>query len=474
MNPSPLTLWSNKKIRLLLILFVVILIGWFVFKSVSTSQTYTAPEARLMPFSSNNQTQVVGNDIYTFDGVAFSKTDPKTGKRTVLSRPVRYPEVESVWYLGDKGALATFKGSFDSTPAEEYIYKYGLLSASETTIKQNYLWYIDFPTGDITLINSDYADNKYVYYDTASQKAYILFTRNLEGYDESVASQNSSQIAEFDPSTKTIVKQTTASDIVDASGLFSCTAGVFCVVGTLNDGSSTLSVSNKDGSLSQLASDKYTNFLPTNDKNTFLIAKPSSGDQQSASLEDEVSLEGPFSLSLFDTTSKKTTKISTVVDNDSGVLAFREDDNISVLYGSASTSYISVHAKNRLGWFVSKQTKTKLNTMGVGLPSYAEDGSFGIIQSADNSYISLGNVASLSSYDKNYYQSVVSGCIGSDESFLYDEEGQRFMISLIYSSAVQQRVDSLASCIYKDTSKTTGVMFRIALMSPTTGQIISY
>ena len=464
------TIFANKKIRLAVGVLAVLLFGFIIFKLLYDTQTYTPPAVKLSSFPQASHAEIVGNDVYSFDGIVFSRTDMHTGVRTIVSKPVRYPDINTVWYAGEEGAFATFKGGFDSTPAEKYVYKYNLLGASETDVSENYLWYIDFSSGDISLVNADYSDKKFVFVNQTSQMAYLLFVRSGQEDGTSDVPNKVSQIDEYNMQTKTITKTVALSDVIDSTGIVPCSTGDFCMANTFNDQKSVFQ-SYSAGAVKTLLSGVGNVYSATNKSDVFLVSTPREA-KKTTLLEDDV-INGPYSESLYNTKTGQTSQLNMELDEVSTTTTYVDGDNVSILHPVNSTPYVSVYAKNRLGMFISKSKQSPLKATPYGQASYSQDGKFGMTSSTNSSYILFGTVNNPSFYSKSAYEAIISACMGPDDTYLYDASNSRYNISLIYGSDLQQRITTLASCLYKDPSKNSTVMTHITLISPSTGQIVS-
>lgn len=99
---------------------------------------------------SNSHAELTGNTIHAFDGMAFYSLDINTGKITPTWSGERLPTPTKVFWADSRGVLLNFGTSFSHTRIDTII-RAGGKRPNDTT--RNYTWYLDFATGELTLVN---------------------------------------------------------------------------------------------------------------------------------------------------------------------------------------------------------------------------------------------------------------------------------------------------------------------------------
>lgn len=141
---------NSKKLKLIAALFVlgvVILFLILLLTRESYSKQYLTPTNLK---SKENFSVLSGDEIYAYNGLAFYKTNIKTGDTIILRSGIRLPKPETVVWAGEKGALLTFSGSFTYTPVEKKLKSSGQ-EVTETT--KLHTWYLDFESGSLEQVS---------------------------------------------------------------------------------------------------------------------------------------------------------------------------------------------------------------------------------------------------------------------------------------------------------------------------------
>lgn len=144
------TIAKRKRLLLsvaaLFVLFAIIMIAIFLLRPHDKEYTLTKTDLK----SQQNFGHLSGNDLYSFNGLAFTKTDIQTNKTTVLSSGQRLPIPSAIYWAGSKGALLNFSSSFAFTPVES------ALNAMGEQLSYNgndYTWYLDFSSNKLSLVS---------------------------------------------------------------------------------------------------------------------------------------------------------------------------------------------------------------------------------------------------------------------------------------------------------------------------------
>lgn len=143
-------LWSKRWVRVTTVLAIVGLTVLLIFNLLNRKDyrnygPFTTPFSRDKSFS-----QMQGNAVYSFNGLAFYKLDLSNNQTTVLHTVGRLPAPKQVAWAGDQGALLNFSDSLYDTVVEEALARRGEEVSEATKL---YTWYLDFKTGELRFVS---------------------------------------------------------------------------------------------------------------------------------------------------------------------------------------------------------------------------------------------------------------------------------------------------------------------------------
>lgn len=247
---SKIGLWS---IVAILLLGIIVL----VFIAVNV-KNYSYSEVGAQGAASG-RSQIIGETLYLYNGVGFYSA-PVDNPRgiTLLARSGKLPEPDSVIWVGNKGVVLSFSGSFLKTPVAKQDPGY--------SSRINSTWYFDFKTNSIIKISEKKPYNSIGYYSSDRDQVYF-FTKNPElSFTDEVVS--------FSPETKAVKSITSFASQTEGVAITPCeTQSKTVCVGTRTYGdvntSQILSVSETLSTKEIISFDGL--LTQTNNSNTFLL-----------------------------------------------------------------------------------------------------------------------------------------------------------------------------------------------------------
>ncbi len=169
---------SRKKLFLIIgaaiVVIIILLLSFAGSQSVDNANIddpgYKVTSTDLIPAAYFSTIQ--GNDLYSYNGLAFYKVNlDNSNNVTILRSGLKLPTPASITWAGSNGALLTFKQSFSNTIVSNALRASGL---SLDKLTQAYVWYLDFGSGKLTLVNKIPVQSGKPYYDEAAKGIYYV------------------------------------------------------------------------------------------------------------------------------------------------------------------------------------------------------------------------------------------------------------------------------------------------------------
>ena len=464
---------NKRKMRIFIIIIMLAIILFIGFLVLSGVTSYKPPVIQSLKLANAKNVRIEGDYIYGFDGLSVSKTNLDSGKKTFLSKPLRLPKIDQIWYLGDSGALMTFNGSFDLTALDSYYYEHNLQNLDARALSQNFLWYLNYSTNTLSLVSEKYADWRSVYIDEKNpQQAYVIFMQassTTRDYESDDIPESSLEV--FDTTSLSFTKTYSAPDLVTISDMAACSSYIFCISGSQIDGSMAL-FGFKEGAYNLIHQTKFGSMAPTNNPRYYALYETSLSDKQLSNLSEDDSLFGPYKVDIINIETKSLKNTGLDIDELSGDFLYIDGETNLLLSSSNNLLSTSFKTKNIFGLNVRK-SGTEIKDSLISAPtSYSSDGRIAFIKTTGGGIL-IGRGHTLPLSDKSYYSKVLSKCITPDESYFVDDSKAIITVTTPYTPNLQTSINRIGTCIQNNDTSLGQVQFSIVITSPTTGQIIS-
>ncbi len=141
-------LLRRRWVRLTLVVVVLILIVWTVlYISLQPAKMTATP----LGITTDSTIQTAGDTINVYNGTSFYTIDTANNNavKVIFTPNYRLPEILSMSWADDKGALLNFTGSgLTHTPVFDYLFEHDI----DYYDGDYYTWYLDFSTGELSLV----------------------------------------------------------------------------------------------------------------------------------------------------------------------------------------------------------------------------------------------------------------------------------------------------------------------------------
>ena len=158
---------KNRRAVLIVWLVFLAILAFLAFKPKTNFKQLSLEPLQDLPSSY----KLEGQDLYSFNGLGFTKTNISTGEQEVLSSGYRLPRINNIVWAGDEGALLSFEGSFYYTKVQDELKTVGL-NIDEITKK--FTWYLNFKDGSLKKVEDVRARKNLGYYDPNNKKLVFL------------------------------------------------------------------------------------------------------------------------------------------------------------------------------------------------------------------------------------------------------------------------------------------------------------
>lgn len=485
-------IWEKKIVKVVFILMLILLII-LVLLSIRSKEKFLDLKIFSTPLNSeNNFSQITRDNIFSFNGISFFKTNVRSKATTNLFTGVKLPIPKSITWLGEKGVVLTFKSSFTYTIVESKLKEMGEPVDKQTKL---YSWYLDFSNGELTKISDYPIDNNTAVFDKSSDKLY---------YVPDMVTFNAGQfnLPEYNPENtikyplryvdiKTLKDNVLSSNLglSDITSIDICVAESGetkpCLIGRDNTSNSRVGVYtiNEKGDKSELFA-VDGEIISTNKPNTLLVIK-SNEDQQR---EEGTPISGRASLHNLDSNND----IALDFEAQSGLsgINFINENEFYVLdpalIDSNSNSDNDTFGTYRAGKISSKSIEStvvkdldsndNISAKGFQITNGQEINKINLIKSFDNTLFIFGPSKEHLSIDKvseDDATSVIKSCVGNN-NYYYLSSVKQFKIFIKDNSKMNKTISEYTKCISQDKSNAIlGYNYVVSIIDPINGRIVS-
>lgn len=231
---------ANKRIKFARITFALIaflsIVFVVLFIIVNREKSFGY---KILPLPQNNFRQVIDNNLYFYNGVAFYSQDLSSNTRKIINYSPSLPNIDRV-YWSEGGAILQFS---EMTPLDFTVINWGGQRQDAQSIANaqgfsrsdlgRVAWYLDFSTGDLYFVDVFQDTNWKTMESLPNPKTFLLYGRSsLTG------SSPTSVAVNFTPGKRTeLVLEVSNLSTTSLSKAFRCVDGrLICVVGQSRDG----------------------------------------------------------------------------------------------------------------------------------------------------------------------------------------------------------------------------------------------
>lgn len=412
--------------------------------------------------------------ILTYNGASFTKKDLSSGTTKILSSPGKLPSIRSVWWVGDRGAIVQFDHSFINTSVGAKIKEMGLKVNKFT---KDYIWYIDFSSNKISLLDTDNIIGE-TYYSKETNKAFFLNRRiGGEGVGGSTIALNK---IDFSTGKMSLIQD--KLPFVAVKSISSCPVGKdICVLGIAKEDTAlnkVVSINPNDGDIKDIYKSKNT-LVATNKNQLYVLIHQQKDSTRSeadiisgeASLVDIVTRkERPLDFTatsniflrifsddkfivLDDSFDNTTKKDGAVVSYRSGYL--KKDDGVK-------TSKL-LTAKDGKGSNFSKQILLLLGANNQTILAQLYNDHFAVIQKEGSDSLFTLNI--------NKAKNSVKSCASNTaRDWSYDDNRKLFTVNFIEDENFNNAIPLFTKCL---DSATSIYSFKINTVDKASGRLTS-
>jgi hypothetical protein len=470
-NPKQARVIKNVGVILLLLLLFSIL------ANIQTSRPFVLQKT---PLNASTFATLQGDDLRYFNGLVFLKTNTTTQKTTVISKGLRLPTIESLYFLGDNGALAVFSGNFYATPLESYIDNLHLNDIDSQTLS-GILWYINFGNGSVQPVATHAPDRDAFYYNPSSKVAYYIapeLAGEETGEENPIVSKAQRvlyTIANPSESPQAVAALPTAGEA--GRYIQPCTSHTLCVITSGVDTKHQLYTLDDNKFKKLLETNGF--ILPTGSTDMFVKAVITPGEARQI---DDLSMTNDSTQFIsYDISTSKERVLDAPQKGVVGVFALAQNKAVSIIGNINSLSRITIHdastfiglSKTTLSTDTASQTILPNNHVLSSPYSVSYDLDAKQMLSLDNneSYIYAGQ-HSIPTKNQTSPSSIVETCVKRyNGSSTYTEKAALYTLYIPYSDTFSSTTAGVADCLFKEPSNSYGYIFDIKGIDPVTGKI---
>lgn len=453
----------------LLVTIVLIILFTPLYGSFSVHKT---------PYRSNMLATVQGEYIYGYSGAAFYKTNIKNSEDvTVLNSGLRLPTIETSHWVGDQGILLSFTdGGVTKSLIEEALAARGERWNDET---MNYVWYLNFKTNQLSLVNRFGIAGDSVVYSAQKQGVYYV------GYSDVLLEEEQEENAPLQffsttNYTSEIVEKNVASPI-SLSYLGDCpkdSGYIVCIIETKDDKYVVNGIG--EGKKTKLIDKSFDNITPTANPSIYIgtVNHVISSSHQ----EDE---ELAADLYRIDIENNSVSKLNTPISASRSILANTTvNDQFYVFEPSVGddtneVAYIS-GSKNLLGFYRTKPQAATTDSESksiIGPFSRTANGESMFHDVEGNTYLITpsGQDYKPTTLSEQEMKSKLFNCFNTyTKGYLYTAELKQFKINIQYDASFNKNIADFSKCAIDASPKTSvGYSFIFLGVSPSSGKFVT-
>jgi hypothetical protein len=469
--PQPQAPPSRKRlvIAIVIIALALLLIAIVVILAITSRTANNAqvddPKYRLHGTdltTDKNFSMLQGNDFYSFDGLAFYKKNLDSGKVTILRSGVKLPTPQSITWAGDNGALMVFSSGFGGTKVTDTTGFYVDKSESQ------YVWYLDFASGQLKLVDQLPMVGNSAYYSAASHSIYYLTN------PASTVATDKHPLVAYD--VQTGKRSQLMSDIgaADAESLFGCQSDMKAcfIAGSpmqlygINQANQKVSLFNSKGRLF------------TTNKPELYVFVPTSNGNQDAKIDEDVDYD-PAPAQLYNLKTKQTSQLGFDVDQAEPLVHFVSDSNFYVFSsdyntGNANDQYADLKPGYRSG---SIQTGATGKSKVFPLLYQSGDKQFSsqiiaISHGAEASLVADATLhqllftdktsLNLNSANQSTVTSAIKACLANGAKSYTTIDNYNYRIEFIYDGNFANNIATFSSCLAQKNGTLVGYNYSFA------------
>jgi len=443
------------------ILVAIVLVIAFLLQSRHEEYSLTKTPLK----SQKNFGYVSGDNLYAFNGLAFTKTSLQSNTTSVLMSGQRLPIPSSVYWANDKGALLNFSSSFYYTQVES---KLDAMGEHVSYNGNNYTWYLDFKSGDLKLVaKSPIIANLATYSEQDGGFYYVPNIANQAGVSTSIRFFNTSTYQDKEVANNLLV--TDASFLRPGADKNTATL----VARDLSDTSQQkLYLINQNGKVSTLTgADKI---YPTNSTDAYLITKAAASTTSTNDSEADIGDEPAY---LYRTNDKKTISLGFQAGTADAKLYFVNGSQFFAVKGNSSSGdanseqavYYSGEVKNdkasSTSYPIQYSDKAKFDSQITKITGFSSTGQILVTNLNDDQLLfgtSLSHSSIIATKSQQDATDIVKKCSESSaQSQEYYTSTNTFRIFFVTDAHFAKNVSAFTSCVTsKDTTGLAGYLFQ--------------
>ncbi|MEO5499624.1 MAG: hypothetical protein ABIR46_03935, partial [Candidatus Saccharimonadales bacterium] len=396
---------------------------------------------------------------------------------SVLSSGLRLPKIKTSHWVGDQGILLTFAdGGVIKSAVEDALAVRGERWNDET---MNYVWYLNFKTNQLNLVNRFGIAGNSVSYSDQKQGVYYV------GYSDVLSEEEQEENAPLQFfSTTSSTSKVVAKNVASPNSLIylrdcpEASNASVCIVETKEDKYVISSVD--ENKKTKLTDRSFDNITPTANPSIFIgtINHTTSNSNQ----EDE---ELAADLYHIDIENNKVSKLNTSISASRSILANTvTNDKFYIFEPSVGDdtndmAYVS-GAKNLLGFYRTKTQAAKTDSESksiLGPFSRTVNGESMFHDVEGNTYLITpsGQDYEPVTLTEQEMKSKLFNCFNTyTKGYLYTPELKQFKINIQYDNSFNKNIADFSKCSIEASPKTSvGYSFVFLGVSPSSGKFVT-
>lgn len=456
------------------ILSILFLVGYLIL----TTPIYKQFSTHATPFRSTSYSQVVGDSIYSYNGMQFYKTAlVKPYETLVLSSGVKLPNIEQLYWGDDQGVLLKFTdGGYIGSILEKKLTSSGMILDN---ITRNYIWYYHFADQSLSMVDTNGYKGFRADYDKEKRQFYFTaHSKEMSDFDDT----STIVLRSFSPalhSTTTLLQNAGAGieSVVPCQGI-----GSVCMI--MRAGQSQKLVALKNNTTEVIIKPSFNQIIPTANPSVFLGIKNHAIKPGS---EEDVFLEGDvYYVNISTNYSKKT---GGAVNVSGAYLANTAPDNSFYIADPSSSSddeplHFFTGAKNIVGTFLLKDVSLRTDknisraTQSISGPiSFNQSGVTGYYSTDDHLHLITPSTAeyNLTKLPFENAQKTVELCADKYAvSYNFSKDIAQFKLNVLFNKDYDKNIHDFSACIYSSGNQFPyGYEFVFTGVDPVNGRYVT-
>lgn len=473
---------NRRLLAIAAILFGLVVVVVIIF-SVLLAAKYPDYALTKTPLNKDlNFSHLEGSDLYSYNGLAFTKTNLKTGQVTILNKGIKLPVPKAMYWAGSQGALINFDHSFTLTKVSDQLR--GTDAEFDTALASSMTWYFNFSNGSLRKVSDLPVVAKQAVFSPADHGFYYVPSLSDEGGD--ALNSDTSPVRFYNIDTNQDKEFTTSLRVVGITYFAPCadTTYKLCVIAQDEQDARQLDLYGVTANGQKTALVKSSGrLIPTNSNELFVTTDQDAG-QGSENNEDASYTDAPAKL--YNVKDESSTNLGFTIAGEPilpYIFSAKDFYALGSVTGSSNVNQYQATGKASLGNIQIKNFPIK-NADGSdfsdGLRDGGEYGSDGVtlvtnVDGTSSLFAPKDTSTQVPSTDTKTAKIVIDACVKTNaKTSEYFDDTTMFKVYFADDAKFSSSIAAFSDCVIKANSKVLiGYNFYFGAIDPFNDRITS-